>query len=181
MTVILFLLKKTTYVELGYLINMATSSLKLFFSGRKLFIVLLTFLFLLDVRVSWAGDSPTGGVCPQPRNTRPVPKKFRKLKNPLKATPENIATGKNLYHFLVKPTPCKNCHGEKGDGMGLMSWALAPLPRNFTCKGTMKSITEGQMFGVIKNGAIGSACLPNRGLKDEQIWQLITYINQFTK
>jgi hypothetical protein len=159
---------------------MATSALNSFLPTRKSFIVLLVFLFLLDVRVVWAADPPTG-VCPQPSNTRPVAKKFRKLKNPLKATPENIATGKNLYHFMVKPTPCKNCHGEKGDGMGLMSWALAPLPRNFVCKATMKSISEGQMFGVIKNGARGSACLPNRGLKDEQIWQLIIYIKQFVK
>jgi hypothetical protein len=159
---------------------MATSALNSFLPARKSFIVFLAFLFLLDVRVVWAADPPSG-VCPQPRNTRPVPKKFRTLKNPLKATPENIANGKNLYHFMVKPTPCKNCHGEIGDGMGLMSWALAPLPRNFVCKTTMKSVSDGQMFGVIKNGARGSACLPNRGLKDEQIWQLILYIKQFVK
>jgi hypothetical protein len=149
-------------------------------SFAKLFILLLGLIFLFDFEYSWAEDPPSG-VCPQPRNTRPVHKKFRKLKNPLKATPENIASGKNLYHFLVKPTPCKNCHGGKGDGMGLMAWALAPLPRNFTCKETMKPVSEGQIFGVIKNGARGSACLPNRGLKDEQIWQLVIYIQQFAK
>ena len=159
---------------------MAANFLNLFLKMRKSLIVFLTLLFLFDIEASWAIDPPTG-VCPQPRNTRPVSKKFRKLTNPLKATPENVSSGKNLYHFLVKPTPCKNCHGDNGDGMGLMSWALAPLPRNFICKSTMKSVSDGQMFGVIKNGAIGSACLPNRGLKDEQIWQLVIYIKQFAK
>ncbi len=159
---------------------MAKNSSFLFFQITKLFILSLVFLSIFDIGLSWAVDLQVG-VCPQPRNTRPVTKKFRKLKNPLKATPENIASGKNLYHFLVKPTPCKNCHGDTGNGMGLMSWALAPLPRNFTCKETMQSISDGQMFGVIKNGAIGSACLPNRGLKTEQIWQLVIYIQQFAK
>ncbi len=147
---------------------------------KILLIIALIFLQFFDVEAIWAGVVQTG-VCPQPRNTRNVPKKFRKLKNPLKATPENIASGKNLFHILVKPTPCKNCHGVTGDGMGLMSWALAPLPRNFSCKETMQKISEGQMFGVIKNGARGSSCLPNRGLKDEQIWQLIIYIQELAK
>ena len=56
----------------------------------------------------------------------------RAAKNPVAATPENIAKGKAL--FEGKGT-CFNCHGKNGDGQGEAGKILNPSPRNFTnCK-----------------------------------------------
>jgi mono/diheme cytochrome c family protein len=50
----------------------------------------------------------------------------RANKNPVDATPENIAKGKAL--FEGKGT-CFNCHGKNGDGQGEAGKILNPSPR----------------------------------------------------
>ena len=72
---------------------------------------------------------------------------------------------------------CKMCHGDKGDGGGKLGGALKPSPRNFTCKKTMKKVSAGQMFWIIKNGSKGTGMVAHgKTLKDGQIWDVIKYI-----
>src|SRR4029434_8821794 len=42
------------------------------------------------------------------------------LQNPVKPTPESLASGKKLYERL-----CAECHGEKGDGVSEIAAAMA--------------------------------------------------------
>ena len=74
-------------------------------------------------------------------------------KNPVAATPENIAKGKAL--FEGKGT-CFNCHGKKGDGQGEAGKILNPSPRNFTNCKFHKKRKDGELFWVIKNGSAGT-------------------------
>jgi hypothetical protein len=60
------------------------------------------------------------------------------------------------YDKTAKLLACKVCHGKKGDGMGKLGKALKPYPRNFTCSDTMKDVSAGQMFWIIKNGSAGN-------------------------
>jgi mono/diheme cytochrome c family protein len=122
-----------------------------------------------------SGEGPSG-VCPQPRKTKSAPGKFRKMKNPLPQNTENVKAGETLFQQTAKPLACMNCHGTQGDGQGPMGAALDPRPRNFTCGETMQDISDGQLFWVIKNGAIGTGMMAFAGLPDEQVWQLIQYI-----
>lgn len=116
------------------------------------------------------------GVCPQPRQTKQAPPEFQRLTNPIPATEANIQAGKRLFQETAKPLACKQCHGEKGDGRGPLGAALVPPPRNFTCSDTMKTISDGQMFWIIKHGSPGTGMMAFANLSDQEVWQLIQYI-----
>ena len=120
------------------------------------------------------------GICPQPRNTKQAPPRYKQKINPLLATTQNIEKGKLLYQVEAKPTACKMCHGIRGNGNGLLARGLEPAPRNFTCRETMEALSEGQLFWVIKNGSKGTA-MPSHKFKlsDRDIWQIIYYLKSF--
>ena len=112
--------------------------------------------------------------CPQPRKTKSAPGSIAKKKIPKSA---DAKRGKKIYTKTAKPMACKMCHGDKGDGGGKLGGALKPKPRNFTCKATMKKVSAGQMFWIIKNGSKGTGMVAHgKTLKDKQIWDVIKYI-----
>jgi mono/diheme cytochrome c family protein len=134
-----------------------------------------------------AAQAPAGqhggplGVCPQPRKTVKASAEFLKLANPLPATSKTVQAGKTLYLQTAKPLACAQCHGEKGDGQGLLGAALVPPPRNFTCGLTMKDISDGQLFWIIKNGSPGTGMMAFAGMPDEEVWQIIHYLRTLTR
>ena len=131
-----------------------------------------------------AAATTTGGpsgVCPQPRKTKRAPGKFRKMTNPLTSNEANIKAGETLFQQTAQPLACMNCHGTKGDGQGPMGAALDPRPRNFTCGETMKDISDGQMYWIIKNGSKGTGMMAFPNMPDDQIWQLVHYIRTLAK
>ena len=121
------------------------------------------------------------GVCVQPRKTVKAPDEFLARTNPLSASAGTIQAGKALYLKTAQPVACAMCHGEKGDGKGIMGAALVPPPRNFTCGSMMKDIPDGQLFWVIKNGSPETGMMSFAGLPDEQVWELIQYIRSLAK
>ena len=126
------------------------------------------------------GNGPSG-VCPQPRKTKNAPGKFRKMDNPLPQNSENVKAGEILFQQTAKPLACMNCHGAQGDGQGPMGAAFDPRPRNFTCGETMKDISDGQLYWIIKKGSVGTGMMAFSGMPDNQIWQLIHYIRTLAK
>ena len=116
------------------------------------------------------------GSCPQSRFTASAPDEFLRLKNPLMPRSENLFAGESLFLTDAQPTACKVCHGSIGNGMGMMAPGLNPPPRNFTCIETMKKVSDGQMFWVIKHGLPGTGMPAFKSLKDDQIWQIILYL-----
>ena len=117
----------------------------------------------------------------QPRKTAKAPDEFLAKTNPLPASAGSIAAGKTLFLKTAQPVVCAMCHGEHGDGKGLMGAALVPPPRDFTCGAMMKGIPDGQLFWIIKNGSSGTGMMPFAGLPDEQAWQLVHYIRSLAK
>jgi mono/diheme cytochrome c family protein len=131
-----------------------------------------------------AAAAPSGGegaVCVQSRKTAKAPAEFLATTNPLAASSAAIAAGKTLFLKTAQPVACVMCHGEQGDGKGLMGAALVPPPRNFTCGAMMREIPDGQLFWIIKNGSQGTGMMPFATLPDEQVWQLIHYIRSLAK
>ena len=112
--------------------------------------------------------------CPQPRKTKSAPGSIAKKDKTAKA---NKANGKKLFMKTAKPMACQMCHGPKGDGGGKLGAALKPKPRNFTCAPTMKKVSAGQMFYIIKNGSKGTG-MAKQNLKDNQIWDVVKYIRE---
>ena len=114
--------------------------------------------------------------CPQPRKTAKAPSSDFKKDKSKKA---NKANGKKLYQKTAKPMACKMCHGDKGDGTGKLGKAFKSpkAPRNFACKATMKKVSAGQMFHIIKNGSKGTGMVAHKKtLKDKEIWDVVKYI-----
>ena len=118
--------------------------------------------------------------CPQPRATVKAPEEFYNLKNPVESTPDNIEKGRLLFQLDAQPT-CVMCHGNQGDGTGGFGANLSPSPRNFTCSETMKDISDGQLFWIIRNGSPDTGMPPFQGLQDEQIWNLIIFIRSLDR
>ena len=128
-----------------------------------------------------AGGSAQGGACAQPRKTAKAPEDFLTKPNPLSSSAGSIQAGKELFLRTAQPVACVMCHGEQGDGKGLMGAALMPAPRNFTCGAMMRDIPDGQLFWIIKNGSPGTGMMSFASLPDEQVWQLIHYIRSLAK
>ena len=137
---------------------------------KKTLILCVVVVFsLVAVTSSFAGTK-----CPQPRKTKAAPGGIAKKDMTVKA---DAANGKKIYTTTAKPMACKMCHGDKGDGNGKLGAALKPKPRNFTCTKTMKDVSAGQMFYVIKNGSKGTGMVAHgKTLKDKEIWDVVKYI-----
>jgi mono/diheme cytochrome c family protein len=121
------------------------------------------------------------GGCSQPRSTVQAPDEFYNLRSPIKRSGENIKAGMGLFQKAAKPVACAKCHGYKGDGLGPMANMFSPPPRDFTCAEVVKGIPEGQLFWIIKNGSDGTSMPAFDQLDDNQIWQLVAYINELAK
>jgi mono/diheme cytochrome c family protein len=98
-----------------------------------------------------------------------------KVKNPVAATPESIATGKQVYTRY-----CATCHGINGQG-GSGSDISPPAP-NLTDDEWKRGSTDGEIFAVIKNGVPDLTMEPwgNR-IKDEDIWNVVNYVRSLAK
>ena len=122
----------------------------------------------------FAVSSAFAGKCPQPRKTKSAPSGTARMDKTAKA---NAANGKKIYMKKAKPMACQMCHGKKGDGGGKLGKALKPSPRDFTCAATMKKVSAGQMFWIIKNGSKGTGMVAHKKtLKDKEIWDVVKYI-----
>ncbi len=137
----------------------------------KRIIILTAVSMLLFTTATWAASN-----CPQLRKTKSAPSNIASMDKTAKA---DAGKGKKIYEKGAKPLACKMCHGESGDGMGKLGKALKPNPRNFTCSTTMKDVSAGQMFWVIKNGSTGTGMVAHKKtLKDKEIWDVVKYIRQ---
>ena len=139
----------------------------------------MTFKGIPDIAAS--GRGAQDGTCVQPRQTAKAPEDFLNKTNPLSSSAGSIQAGKELFLKTAQPVACVMCHGEQGDGKGLMGAALAPPPRNFTCGTMMRDIPDGQLFWIIKNGSPGTGMMPFGTLPDDRVWQLIHYIRSLAK
>ncbi|HCK68165.1 MAG TPA: cytochrome C [Nitrospina sp.] len=131
-------------------------------------------LGLMVVFSLFAVSSAFAGKCPQKRNTKSAPSGTAKMDKTAKA---DAAKGKAIYMKKAKPMACQMCHGKKGDGGGKLGKALKPSPRDFTCAATMKKVSAGQMFWIIKNGSKGTGMVAHKKtLKDKEIWDVVKYV-----
>ena len=102
---------------------------------------------------------------------------------PRETSAENVAAGKTLYGEY-----CSQCHGDEGDGQGMMADLLVPRPRDFrrgiykirrTMQGELP--IDSDLFEIVSKGMPGTSMLAWQGLlTDDQIWQLVDYIKSFS-
>jgi mono/diheme cytochrome c family protein len=99
------------------------------------------------------------------------------LTNPLPATPENTAQGRqNFSHY------CFVCHGLDGQNTGVpFADAMSPSVPSLASK-EVQSYTDGQLYWVISNGLWPSGMPASHGiLTDEEIWSIVTYVRNLPR
>lgn len=104
-----------------------------------------------------------------------VPANFAVETNPVHATPQAMATAQKMYGY-----DCAMCHGAKGDGKGDMASSLKTPLKDWRDPASLKGLTDGDLFYMIKNG---KGEMPGEGgrQKDEGIWNMVTIVRSFAK
>jgi mono/diheme cytochrome c family protein len=101
-----------------------------------------------------------------------APDDAKAVKNPLPATPENLAAGAQAYQMK-----CLLCHGEKGMGDGAVGKTLEPKPANFADAKMMSAETDGSLFWKITTGR-GPMPSWKEASPEKERWQLVLYIRK---
>jgi mono/diheme cytochrome c family protein len=113
---------------------------------------------------------------PSPSAGAKIPAEALKVVNPVKPTAASIAVGKKKYGY-----DCAMCHGTEGDGKGDLAIDMKLKMLDYRDPATLKSVTDGEMFYVIKNGNGGEMPSEVDRLKDEDVWNLVNYIRSIPK
>jgi mono/diheme cytochrome c family protein len=122
--------------------------------------IAFTFAWLVSISAGSAGDNAEA----------------KKLRNPVKATPESIAIGKELY-----AKNCRACHGADAKGEG----PAAPKdshPSNLTDQEWTRGSSDGEIFAVVRDGAGPKFIM--RGYKarmtDQELWSIVNYLRSIS-
>ena len=110
-----------------------------------------------------------------PAQATAIPAEAATMTNPIKPTAESLAKAKKMYGY-----DCSMCHGDSGDGKGDLGVDLKLKLKDFTDGDSMKTMTDGEIFWVIKNG-IGK--MPGEGdrLTPEATWNMVVVVRNFAK
>jgi mono/diheme cytochrome c family protein len=128
-------------------------------------------------------SQPSGGGAQQDfsKNTWELPADADKTKNPVSATPESIAKGKELYLDRNKGN-CIFCHGETGAGNEANLPSLRRKPADLTNKERMTAMTDGELFWKITKGITGIMPAGEKRMpQDEERWHVVNYIRTLPK
>ncbi|NPV56819.1 MAG: cytochrome c [Anaerolineae bacterium] len=119
-----------------------------------------------------AGDGDAGEVAPpQP------PAEYAAMTNPFAGDATAAATGQVDYESY-----CQSCHGSGGKGDGPAASSLDPKPGNLA--ELVKTASDGYIFWRVAEGGMMApfnSSMPawKDVLNQDQIWQVVTYIETF--
>jgi mono/diheme cytochrome c family protein len=97
-------------------------------------------------------------------------------KVPAKVTAETQAKAKNLY-----ARDCALCHGATGDGKSDLAKDMQLNMVDYTDPKTLASLQDQDLFKIIRNGKDKMPAEDTGRAKDEEVWNLIVYIRNFSK
>jgi len=136
--------------------------------------LLVLFCTLLSIGISAAQQNQEASGSAAPAEFK-IPPEAAHATNPVKPTPQNVERAKKLYSY-----DCAMCHGKTGDGKGDIASDMKTPMADFTDPAALKSVTDGELFYIIKNG---KGEMPPEGdrAKVEETWSLVTYIRSLAK
>jgi mono/diheme cytochrome c family protein len=98
-------------------------------------------------------------------------------KNPVPATPENIADGKQAFNSY-----CMVCHGLDGQNTGVPFAEKMSPPVPSLASPHVQAYTDGQLKWIIENGLYPSGMPPSKGVfTDDDMWRMVVYIRNLPK
>jgi mono/diheme cytochrome c family protein len=129
------------------------------------------FFVALCTQVLWlaaCGENVSSGV-DLASTLVPVPVEYAGKANPL--GPDAAADG-----AIIFKTNCETCHGPQGQGDGPAGEALHPRPKNLAA--LQAQAADDYLYWRINTGKEGTSMAPWKGvLTDDQIWQVVAFIN----
>jgi len=104
-----------------------------------------------------------------------VPANIEAEADPVHPTPAALATAKKMYGY-----DCAMCHGANGDGKGDMASTLKVPLKDWRDPASLKGLTDGDLFYIIKKG---NNDMPGEGGRqnDDGIWNMVTIVRSFAK
>lgn len=117
----------------------------------------------------------TAAAAQEPAAEPPEPADAQALENPVEATRESLAAGRQRYVFL-----CRQCHGNRGAGDGDMAHA-GGIPSDFTDDVWDHGASDGEIFTVIKEGVSADMQGYGNQLRDEDVWNLVNYVKSLSR
>ena len=96
-------------------------------------------------------------------------------KNPVAATPENLATAKKMFTY-----DCAMCHGSAGDGKGDMVESMKLTMKDWREPTALKALSDGEMFEIIAKGK-GKMTGEGDRLPANQVWGMVNYVRSLAK
>jgi mono/diheme cytochrome c family protein len=103
----------------------------------------------------------------------PIPAADANQPNPVHPTQESQARAKHIYQI-----DCAMCHGDQGSGKGDIAMTAKML--DYRDPASLKGLTDGQIFYIIKNGRGDMPPEDGRASVDET-WNLVIYVRSFSK
>lgn len=104
-----------------------------------------------------------------------IPPEASKLPNPVKPTAASLAAGKKSYGF-----DCAMCHGKDGDGKGDLAEDMKLKLVDYRDPASLKNMTDGDLFYIIKNGK-GDMTGEGDRSKTDEIWNLVNYVRSLAQ
>ena len=105
----------------------------------------------------------------------PVPDKYDKMANPVKADAASVDAGKAIW-----AKQCQSCHGKSGKGDGTKAAGLKTQPGDFTQASTQGE-TDGALFYKTSEGREDMPSFKKKLPDEEDIWSVINYMRTFKK
>ena len=129
-------------------------------------------LFVLPALLLTALSPQQPAAAPAPSS---IPAEAARLVNPVKTTPESLAHAKKVYGY-----DCAMCHGANGNGKGDLVADMKLALKDYTDPATLKDLSDGELFYIIKNGR---GQMPGEGdrAKQDDLWNMVVLVRSFAK
>lgn len=105
----------------------------------------------------------------------PVPEKYLKMANPVKADAESLKEGKALW-----AKHCQSCHGKAGMGDGPKASQLKTDPGDFS-KPDFQKQPDGALFYKTQEGRDDMPSFKKKIPDEDDIWNLVNYMRTLKK
>ena len=103
----------------------------------------------------------------------PVPDKYSKMANPIKAEAASANAGKAIW-----AKQCQSCHGKTGKGDGTKAAGLKTHPGDFSLPATQGQ-SDGALFYKISEGRGDMPSFKKKIPDAEELWSVINYMRTF--
>lgn len=108
-----------------------------------------------------------------PASTDSAPSAERK--NPVKPTPENLASAKKFFGF-----DCAMCHGISGDGKGDLAASMNLKMNDWHDAAVFAKIPDAEIYDLIVKGK-GKMSGEGDRISSEKAWELVNYVRTLAK